>query len=107
MSKFKLNPIAAACAAALGLASAGAAALDPFQDQPDPGLDIFLSGASAPQNTLGAIAGQLFEPGYIVYYSDGGDDTRSNDDGVDYRAYFGVIKSGAQALAPEFERRCA
>jgi hypothetical protein len=94
MLKFKLNPIAAACAAALGLASASAAALTPFEAA-DPGLDIYLSGASAPQNTLGAIAGQLFEPGYIVYYSDGGDETKNTDDGVDYRAYFGVIKAGA------------
>ncbi|MFP5465836.1 MAG: hypothetical protein ACLGHR_13860, partial [Gammaproteobacteria bacterium] len=70
MFNFKLNPIAAACAAALGLASASAAALTAFEAA-DPGLDIYLSGASAPQNTLGAIAGQLFEPGYIVYYSDG------------------------------------
>ncbi len=98
MLKFKLNPIAAACAAALGLASASAAALTAFEAA-DTGLDIYLSGASAPQNTLGAIAGQLFEPGYIVYYSDGGDDARSNDDGVDYRAYFGKIKSGAPVNA--------
>lgn len=94
MLKFKLNPIAAACAAALGLASASAAALTAFEAA-DPGLDIFLSGASAPQNTLSEIAVQLFEPGYIVYYSDGGDDAKTKDDGVDYRAYFGVIKSGA------------
>lgn len=94
MLKFKLNPIAAACAAALGLASASAAALTPFEAA-SPGLDIYLSGASAPQATLGAIAVQLFEPGYIVYYSDGGDDTKNTDDGVDYRAYFGTIKAGA------------
>lgn len=94
MFKFKLNPIAAACAAAFGLASGSAAALTPFEAA-DPGLDIYLSGASAPQATLGAIAVQLFEPGYIVYYSDGGDDTKATDDGVDYRAYFGVVKAGA------------
>lgn len=89
---FKLNPIAAACAAALGLAAGPALALQPF-DPAD--VELFLSGASAPQNTLSAVAELLFEPGYIVYYSDGGDDTKTSDDGVDYRAFFGTIKDGA------------
>ena len=50
MTVFKLNPLAAAVAATLSLGSGQALALTAF-DAPD--VDIYLSGASAPQNLLG------------------------------------------------------
>ncbi len=89
---FKLNPIAAACAVALGLSAGSAMALTAFEA---PDVEIFLSGASAPQNLLGGIATKLFDPvpGIFVYHDDNATTGTFTDDGVSYRAYYGVVKN--------------
>jgi hypothetical protein len=96
MTLFKLNPLAAACAAALSLSAGQALALTPFEA---PDVDIYLSGASAPQNLLGEIAKKMFVgtegTDYFVYYDNGGTPALSttSDDGKSYRAYYGVVKN--------------
>jgi hypothetical protein len=91
--KHKLKQVAAACALAFaGAAQAQFAA---------PDITVFLSGASAPQNTLGAIASGLFQgtqgTDWWVYYDDQGSPTVFNtSDGANYRAYFGRLKTTAQ-----------
>jgi hypothetical protein len=92
--QLKLKTAAAACA----LAFAGAANAGPF-DSPD--VTVFLSGASAPQNYLGALATQLFQGAlgtdFYAYYDDNGTAATFNSaDGANYRAYFGRLKTTAQ-----------
>ena len=91
----KLNKIAVSCALALATLSSQAYALTAF-DAPDADLDVFLSGASAPQAILGGIANQLFDAaqGIFVFYDNGGTATNFADDGKNYRTYFGVVKAG-------------
>ena len=92
MTVFKLNPLAAAVAATLSLGTGQALALNAF-DAPD--VDIFLSGASAPQNLLGQVANKLFDAtqGVFVFHDNGGTTGSFTDDGRSYRAYYGVVKS--------------
>jgi hypothetical protein len=90
----KLNKLTAACALALAAVSGQALALTAFE-APDLGGPILLSGASAPQNTLGSLAGLLFEPGFFTYHDDNGTTANTGDDGKLFRAYFGVVKTGA------------
>lgn len=92
MTMFKLNPLAAACAAVLGLSAGQALALNAF-DAPD--VDIYLSGASAPQNLLGSVANKLFDAsqGVFVFQDNGGTPAVFTDDGKSYRAYYGVVKN--------------
>lgn len=93
----KLNKIAASCALALAAMSGQAYALTAF-DTPD--VDLFLSGASAPQNILAGVASSMFDPGFFVFYDDAGTPaTMNSDDGKNYRAYFGVVKTGNGALS--------
>ncbi len=92
MTLFKLNPLAAACAAALSLSAGQALALTAFEA---PEVDIYLSGASAPQNLLGEIANKLFDSaqGIFVYHDNNATTANFGDDGRSYRAYFGVVKN--------------
>lgn len=92
MTLFKLNPLAAACAAALSLSAGQALALTAFEA---PDVDIYLSGASAPQNLLGEIANKMFDAsqGIFVYHDDNGSAANFGDDGKSYRAYYGVVKA--------------
>ncbi|MBC7161954.1 MAG: hypothetical protein H5U26_07595 [Immundisolibacter sp.] len=92
MTLFKLNPLAAACAAALSLSAGQALALTAFEA---PDVDIYLSGASAPQNLLGEVANKLFDSsqGIFVYHDNNGSTNNFGDDGRSYRAYFGVVKA--------------
>ncbi|MHB0986992.1 MAG: hypothetical protein ACYC05_15555 [Sulfuricella sp.] len=93
----KLNKIAASCALALAAMSGQAFALTAF-DTPD--LDVYLSGASAPQNILNGVAASLFDAGYFTFYDDGGSpSTFDSNDGKAYRAYFGVVKAGNGTLS--------
>lgn len=92
MTLFKLNPLAAACAAALGLSAGNALALTAFEA---PDVDIYLSGASAPQNLLGEIANKFFDAGQgiFVYHDNNATAGTFTDDGRSYRAYYGVVKN--------------
>jgi hypothetical protein len=92
MTLFKLNPLAAACAAALSLSAGQAMALTAFEA---PDVNIYLSGASAPQNLLGEIANKMFDAGQgiFVYHDDNGSVGNFGDDGKSYRAYYGVVKA--------------
>lgn len=87
--KFKMKQAAAACA--LAFASSGAYAVTPFEA---PDITVYLSGASAPQATLGSLASGLFQgvlgTDYFAYYDTGG------TIGANYRAYFGQLKTVAQ-----------
>jgi len=92
MTLFKLNPLAAACAAALGLSAGNALALTAFEA---PDVEIYLSGASAPQNLLGEIANKFFDAGQgiFVYHDNNATAATFTDDGRSYRAYYGVVKN--------------
>lgn len=85
--KLKMKHLTAACA----LAFAGAAQAAPFDA---PQIKVFLSGASAPQAFLGALAGQLFQgtqnTDWWSYYGN------DSSNGANYRAYFGTLKTTAQ-----------
>lgn len=81
----KLNKISAACGLAVAVLSGQAFALSPSTT---PDLEVFISGASAQQLTLGKIVEGMMVAGSIdVYY-----DTATN--GKDYRAYFGTGAAG-------------
>ncbi len=86
---FKMKQAAAACA--LAFASTGAHAVTAFET---PDLTVYLTGASAPQATLGSLASGLFQgtlgTDYFAYYDNGG------TVGANYRAYFGQLKTTAQ-----------
>jgi hypothetical protein len=99
MTLFKLNPLAAAVATTLGLGAGQALALTAFET---PDVNIFLSGASAPQNLLGEVANKLFDTsqGVFVYHDNNGTPTNFGDDGRSYRAYFGVVKNDATITDP-------
>lgn len=93
-----------ACALSLAVLSSQAYAISPF-DAPDANgvtgpIEVYLSGASAPQHILTSVATQMFDPGFIVYYDDGGTaGTMDSNDGKHYRAYYGKVKNNA-ALYP-------
>lgn len=99
----KINKLSAACALALAGVSGQALALTPYEAQTIGlvnGKDyVYLSGASAPQNFLGLLAGQLFDAGFITYYDNGGTPGVTTDDGSLYRAYFGTLKNDASIPA--------
>lgn len=86
---FKMKQAAAACA--LAFASTGAHAVTAFET---PQLTVFLSGASAPQATLGSLASGLFQGtlgvDFFAYWSNDG------TVGANYRAYFGQLKTVVQ-----------
>lgn len=88
----KLSKLAAATGLVLAALSGQAFAVPAAFDTPT--IDTYLSGASAPQNVLGALAAQLFGANtagtfdhYHVYYDNG------SSPGTNYRAYFGALLS--------------
>lgn len=87
--QLKMKQVAAACA--LAFAGSAHAGVTPFET---PELTVFLSGASAPQATLGSLASGLFQgtlgTDYFAYYSNDG------TVGANFRAYFGQLKTVAQ-----------
>ena len=90
----KLNKLAASCALAMAALSGQAYALNAF-DAPD--LDVYMTGASAPQHILSNVASQLFDSaqGIFTFYDDAGTaGTFNSSDGKNYRAFFGVVKAG-------------
>lgn len=58
-------------------------------------IDIYLTGASAPQAILGGIAAEIFTSGFTTVYDDG---TPTGTKGAAYRAYCGTLNSLAGAL---------
>ena len=84
----KAKLMSAACASALAAFSGAASA-----QFATPDVTIFVSGASAPQNTIQAVADSLFEAaGKFVYFDSGA--AGLTDDGALHRSYFGTIKAG-------------
>ena len=97
----KLRMIAAACGLVFGtvLASGQVIAQTPTPFQA-PELTVYLSGASAPQNLLGALANSLFRTDLDpvlgqfqinVYFDNNNTPVDQTDDGTGYRAYYGVM----------------
>lgn len=79
----KLKQLAVACAAALALPAAHAAAPTNAFDTSG-ALVVYLSGATAPDNFLATIIGGMMNPGFYSYTA-----------GTDFRAYLGEVKNDA------------
>lgn len=90
---FKLNPITAACAMALGLVAGPALAAGPAAFD-TPQVEVYLTGASAPDNILGGITNKFFDAAHPIhkYQDDNGTPANFADDGKAYTAYFGQVK---------------
>lgn len=96
--KFKKLAVASAMAVAAFSGQAIAAAPG-IATTPD--IDVYLTGASAPQNILGALAETLFganAPGtfnnYHVFYDNG------STIGASYRAYYGALQAPLNVTSP-------
>ncbi|MBU1690480.1 MAG: hypothetical protein KJ958_14870 [Gammaproteobacteria bacterium] len=85
----KLNKISAACGLAVAVLSAQAFAHGPAVT---PDLQVFISGASAQQLTLGKIVEGMMTAGTIDVFYD------TNSSGKDYRAYFGTVNGTGTSL---------
>ena len=107
MTMFKLNPLAAACAAALGLSAGNALAATPFDRHAGCG-DLPVRCLGAGQHP-GGIAAKFFDAGSPSSTSDdNGTPADFTDDGKAYRAYFGVVKVGrSRHQRRRSARRCA
>lgn len=93
---FKLNRVAVACAASLGaLTVPEAHAVLPGNCANAAAVEIYLSGASAPQNILGNIMTDLLDAGFTTVYSA---PVGSVSAGTDYRAYCGTAKAAIGAI---------
>jgi hypothetical protein len=84
----KIKHLTAACA----LAFAGTAGQAHAFDTTMPALQVYLSGASAPQRFFSAIVAQLFEPGFRTYF-DSNNTAGTGDDGRNYRAFIGTLRN--------------
>jgi hypothetical protein len=95
----QVRTLAIACAAAFGAASVPAFAQSPTPFQA-PELTVYLSGASAPQNLLGALANSLFrtDAGFQinVFFDNNSTPADNSDDGTNYRAYYGVMRTAPE-----------
>ncbi|MPZ43706.1 MAG: hypothetical protein GEV05_09940 [Betaproteobacteria bacterium] len=91
----KAKKTALTCACTLAALSGQALAVAPGNCDPAVGgpfaIDIYLSGASAPQNILGQIMTEILNPGFTTVY-----DTATG--GSDYRAYCGTLNGTTGAL---------
>lgn len=96
----KLKQVSIACTFALAAASGQAFAVSPGNCDPAVGgpfeLDVYLTGASAPQTILGAIMGQILNPGFTTVFDSG---VAGAAAGSSYRAYCGVLNNTTGALA--------
>ena len=81
----KLNKLVLACT--MALAANHAFALGPTVT---PDVEVFISGSSAVQGALGAIASGMMT-GVDTYYN-------TSNNGNDYRAYFGTVSGTGTAL---------
>ena len=89
-----ISKISAACAlVCAGVATQAQAT--PASAFAAPDLTIYLSGASAPQNFISGLSGQLFDGAFFTYYDNGGTPgtTTISDDGAGYRSFFGTMKT--------------
>lgn len=97
----KISKTHVACALALAtlsgqvLAQAAPGNCDPATGGPY-AIDIYLTGASAPQNALVGIMDQLLEPGYTVVFDRG---VAGATAGNSYRAYCGTLNSTTGSLS--------
>ena len=98
--KFKKLAVASAMAVT-ALSGQAMAAAPGIATTPD--IDVYLTGASAPQNILGALAGTLFgvnTPGtfnnYHVFY----DQPTTGTIGASYRAYYGALQAPLNVTSP-------
>jgi hypothetical protein len=96
--KFKKLAVASAMAIA-ALSGQAMAAAPGIATTPD--IDVYLTGASAPQNTLGALAQTLFGANtagtfnnYNVFYDNGA------NIGASYRAYYGALQAPITVNSP-------
>jgi hypothetical protein len=96
--KFKKLAVASAMAVA-ALSGQAMAAAPGIATTPD--IDVYLTGASAPQNILGALAETLFGANtagtfnnYHVFYDNG------STIGASYRAYYGALQSPLTVNSP-------
>lgn len=96
--KFKKLAVASAMAVA-ALSGQAMAAAPGIATTPD--IDVYLTGASAPQNILGALAQTLFGANtagtfnnYHVFYDNGA------NIGASYRAYYGALQSPITVNSP-------
>jgi hypothetical protein len=85
----QLKQIALACAAFAALPAFAAAPAGGAFGTPD--LVVRMSGATAPDQYLQAIAERVFEPGFYRYFSD---EAATLDKGL-HRAFYGVVKADA------------
>lgn len=96
----KLKQASVACALALAAVSGQALAVAPGNCDSAVGgpfdLDVYLTGASAPQSILGAIMGQILNAGFTTVYDSG---IAGAAAGSSYRAYCGVLNNTTGALA--------
>jgi hypothetical protein len=97
----KLKKLAVASAMAVAALSGQAMAAAPGAfDTPD--VEVYLTGASAPQNFMGALAATLFGANtsgfnnFHVYY----DKPASGTTGASYRAYYGALQSAFTVNSP-------
>ncbi len=85
-----LRQIALGCTLALGAVSSPAWAVSPAACAGSAfDIDIYLTGASAPQNSLGGIAAEIFAAGFTVVFDNG----TSGSKGASYRAYCGTLNN--------------
>lgn len=94
--KLRILPIA--CTAALAALAGQAAAQTPLPFS-TPDATVTLSGATAPDNFILAIATQLYEPGFHRYQDNNGTVADFTDDGRLFNAVYGRIKSTADIPA--------
>jgi len=96
----RLRKASVACALALAAVSGHALAVAPGNCDPAVGgpfdLDVYLTGASAPQTILGAIMGQILNAGFTTVYDPG---VAGAAAGASYRAYCGVLNNTTGALS--------
>lgn len=96
--KFRKSSIA--CAFALAAVSGHAFAVQPGNCDPAIGgpfdLDVYLTGASAPQTILGGIMAQILRPGFTTVYDSG---VGTASPGSSYRAYCGTLSASAGSLS--------
>lgn len=86
----KFKKLLGACAIA-GLAISGQAFGQAAFDAPD--VKVYLAGASAPDTFLAGIATDLYVAGFHTYQDNNGTPANFADDGANWRAYFGTLKS--------------
>jgi hypothetical protein len=97
--KFKKLAVASAMAVAALSGQAAMAAAPGIATTPD--VDVYLTGASAPQNILGALAETMFGANtagtfnnYHVFYDNG------STIGASYRAYYGALQAPINVNSP-------